>query len=71
MMIDLFDYGKLCFVQVFTYVNENVLYVIGDIFRFYRIKTFSSDNIIDNIRIKIHMRVKFFICVEGRHIRKG
>ena len=30
-----------------------------------------NDNIIDCVRIKIYIRVKFFICVEGRHIRKN
>ena len=64
-MIDLFDYDKLYFIQVFTYISEDVLYVICDIFHFYRIKTFSSDNIIDNIRDKTYTRVKFFIYVKG------
>ena len=52
------------------YINENVLHIIDDIFRFYRIKTFSSDSIIDNIKIKIYTRVKSFICVKERHTYK-
>ena len=44
--------------------------MIDDILYFYRIKTFSSDSIIDNIKVKIYMRMKFFICVKERHIYK-
>ena len=68
--INLFDYNKLCFIQVFAYINENVLYMLDNIFCFYNIKTFASNSIIDYVRIKIYMRVKFFICVKERHIRK-
>ena len=71
IMINLFDHDKLCFIQVFAYINENVLYMINDIFRLYNIKTFSSDNIIYYIKIKIYTRMKFFICVKRRHIRKN
>ena len=63
-MINLFDYNKLCFIQVFTYINENVLHIINNIFRFCYIKTFSNNNIIDNIKIKTYMRIKFFIYVK-------
>ena len=69
--IDLFDHNKLCFIQVFVYVNENVLHMLDDILCFYNIKTFASDNIIDYVQVKTHTKVKSFICVKGRHIRKG
>ena len=71
MMINLFDHDKLYFIQVFTYIGEDVLHIINNIFRFYYIKTFSNDNIIDNIKTKTHTRVKSFICVKERHTRKG
>ena len=70
-MINLFDYDKLYFIQVFAYINENVLYVINNIFCFYNIKTFSNNNIIDRIKIKTYIRVKFFIYIKERHIRKN
>ena len=70
-MINLFDHDKLCFIQVFAYINENVLYMLDNILCLYNIKTFANNNIIDCVRVKTHMRVKFFICVKGRHIRKS
>ena len=45
--------------------------MFDDIFCFCNIKTFANDNIIDYIQIKIYTRMKFFICVKGRYIRKG
>ena len=48
----------------FAYINENVLYAIDNIFYFYNIKTFSSDNVIDNIKIKVYTRMKFFIRIK-------
>ena len=48
----------------------NYLYNIDNIFYFYNIKTFSSDNVINNIKIKIYIKMKIFICIKGRHINK-
>ena len=45
--------------------------MLDDIFYLYNIKTFISNNIIDCVRIKTYMKMKFFICVKGRHTRKG
>ena len=45
--------------------------MLNDILYLYNIKTFASDNIIDYVRAKTHIRIKSFICVKGRHIRKG
>ena len=64
MTIDLFDYNYLCFVQLFAYINENVLYTIDNIFYFYNIKTFSNNNVIDNIKIKTYTRINFFIRIK-------
>ena len=69
--INLFDYRKLCFIQIIAYINENVLYIIDDIFCFYNIKTFSNNNVINSIRVKAYMRMKIFICIKERYIRKG
>ena len=44
--------------------------MFNNIFYFCNIKTFASDNIIDCVRIKTYTRIKSFICVKGRHIRK-
>ena len=44
--------------------------MLDDIFYLYNIKTFASDNIIDCVRVKTYIRVKFFICVKERHTRK-
>ena len=63
MTINLFDYRKLYFVQVIAYINENVLYMIDDILYFCNIKTFSSDNIINNIKIKAYTKMKIFIYI--------
>ena len=69
--IDLFDYRKLCFIQVIAYASENILYVIDNIFYFCSIKTFSSDNVINNIKIKVYIKMKIFIYIKGRYINKG
>ena len=69
-MIDLFDYRKLCFIQVVAYANENILYIIDNIFCFYNIKTFSSDSVINNIKVKAYIRIKTFIYIKERHINK-
>ena len=60
----------MCFIQIVAYINENVLYMIDNIFCFYNIKTFSSDSVINNIKIKAYMKMKIFNCIKGRHIRK-
>ena len=70
-MINLFDHNKLCFIQVFIYINENVLYVLDNILYLCNIKTFANNNIIDYVRTKTHMKIKSFICVKGRHTHKG
>ena len=44
--------------------------MFNDIFYFCNIKTFTNNNIIDCIKIKTYIRVKFFICVKERYIRK-
>ena len=71
IIINLFDYNKLCFIQVFAYINESVLYILNNIFCLCNIKTFTSDNIINCVKTKIYMRIKFFIYVKERHIYKG
>ena len=71
IMINLFDYNKLYFIQVFAYINENVLHIINNILYLYNIKTFSSDNIIYYIKVKTYIKVKFFICVKERYTRKN
>ena len=38
--------------------------MINNIFRFYNIKTFSSDNVIDNIKVKTYTRMKSFVCIK-------
>ena len=38
--------------------------MINDIFRFCNIKAFSSNNVIDNIRIKTYTRMESFICIK-------
>ena len=43
---------------------DNILYL-------YNIKMFANNNIIDCVRIKTYIKIKFFICVKERHIRKG
>ena len=71
MTIDLFDYRKLRFIQIIAYINKNILHIIDDIFYFYNIKMFSNNNVINNIRVKIYMKIKTFICIKGRHINKN
>ena len=44
--------------------------MINDIFCFYNIKTFSSDNVINNIKIKAYLKMKTFIYIKERHINK-
>ena len=68
--INLFDYRKLCFIQIIAYINENVLYIINNILCFYNIKTFSSDNVINNIKIKVYIKMKIFIYIKERYINK-
>ena len=67
----MFDYRKLCFIQIIAYTNEDILYIIDNIFYFYSIKTFLSDNVINNIKIKVYIKMKIFICIKGRYINKG
>ena len=38
--------------------------MIDNTLRFYNIKTFSSDNVIDNVKIKAYTRMKFFINIK-------
>ena len=61
----------MCFIQIIAYINENFLYVINNIFYYYNIKTFSSDNVINNIKIKIYIKIKTFIYIKERHINKN
>ena len=44
--------------------------MIDNILRFYNIKTFSSDNVIDNIIIKVYTKMKSFIRIKEWHIYK-
>ena len=69
--INLFDYRKLCFIQIIAYINKNVLYIINNILYFYNIKTFSSDNVINNIKIKVYIKMKIFIYIKKRYIYKN
>ena len=45
--------------------------MINNILYFCNIKTFSNNNIIDNIKIKIYIKMKIFIYIKGRHINKN
>ena len=44
--------------------------MIDDILYFYNIKTFSSNNVINNIKIKIYIKMKIFIYIKERYINK-
>ena len=44
--------------------------MIDDIFYFCNIKTFSSDNVINNIKIKAYIKMKIFIYIKERHINR-
>ena len=68
--INLFNYRKLCFIQVIAYIKKNVLYIIDNIFYFYNIKTFSNNNIINNIKVKAYIKIKIFIYIKKRYIYK-
>ena len=71
MTINLFDYRKLCFIQIIAYINKDILHMINDILYFYNIKTFSNNNIINNIKIKTYIKIKIFICIKKRYINKN
>ena len=58
------------FFELIAYKNEFFLHITNNSFYFYNIKTFSSNSIIDNIKIKTYTKMKFFVDIKERHIYK-
>ena len=61
MLIHLNYLDNLSILDITTNKFKNFLYIIGDIIGYSDLKSSSSALIVNNIRIKVYLRIKFLI----------
>ena len=64
MLINLIHHLFSCFDQSFTSKNQCIIHVIKYIFDLSNLQTFVSTFILDDVRVKAHMRMKVLVHEE-------
>ena len=61
ILINLYNYSLLSAVHITLNILKNLFYIIRNILRLSSIETLTYNLIVDNIRAKNHLRIKFLI----------